>query len=111
MGHIYQGKLLSHVAFTVHSRIYTQNLIPSKAKLVRAFCTKPFPLFNAIGDLIDGSQATGEGTFQAGTTSAFDHYDSPTCDASPSSFDSKIDPILLAESRNMEKGLTQVSTF
>ena len=79
--------------------------------MVKAFRTKPFPLFNAIGDLIDGSRATGEGTFRAGITSTFDHHDSPTRDASPSSFDSKIDPVLLAESRNMEKGLTQVSAF
>ena len=32
-----------------------QNLSTSKAKTVKTFCTKPFPLFNTIGDLVDGT--------------------------------------------------------
>ena len=90
------------------THICLQNLNPNKAKLVKTFRTKPFPLFDAIGDLIDGTRATGEGTFQAGQTSVFDHHDSPPRDISPCSFESKIDPILLEVSHDMEKDSKQV---
>ncbi|KAI9442579.1 hypothetical protein H4582DRAFT_1764142, partial [Lactarius indigo] len=40
-------------------------------KLVKKFCTKPFPLYNAVGELVDGTQATGKHAFQAGQASAF----------------------------------------
>ena len=59
---------------------------------MKTFRTKPFPLYNAIGDLVDGTRATGEGVFQAGQTSAFDRNVSPTHDDSPS--DTNIDPSL-----------------
>jgi hypothetical protein len=88
--------------------ICSQNLSPNKAKMVKKFCTKPFPLFNAIGDLIDGTRATGNGVFWAGQTSTFDHHDSPVCDNSLDSMDSKINLVLLEASRNTDKAFNQV---
>ncbi|KAF8264931.1 hypothetical protein EI94DRAFT_1805099 [Lactarius quietus] len=67
------------------------NLSTAKAKTAKTFQTKPFPLFNAIGDLIDGTRATGEGVFQAGRTSAFSQPPSPP--RSPI-LDPNIDPAL-----------------
>ena len=99
------------------TRICSQNLSASKAKTVKTFRGKPFPLFDAIGDLIDGTRATGRGVFQAGQASAFDNSDhdsvirdnSPIPDDSPDSIDSRIDPILLEASRNMrDKASKQV---
>ena len=72
------------------SHAWLQNLSNNKLKTFR---TKPFPLYNTIGDLIDGTQATGEGVFQAGQMSAFDCNISPTHNNSPS--DTNIDPSLL----------------
>ena len=78
------------------------------------FRTKPFPLFNTIGDLVDGTRATGQGVFRAGQTSTFDPPNSPACDNSPDSIDSKIDPVLLEASQTMgkakEKALDHVRT-
>lgn len=75
------------------------------------FCGNPFPLFNAIGDLIDGTQATGHSVFQAGQTSTFDHHDSPAHKNTPDSIDSKIDPVLLDLSWNKDKDLSLVCPF
>jgi hypothetical protein len=85
--------------------------------MVKTFCTKAFPLYNQFGDLIDGTQATGEGVFHAGGMSAFDPNDSPTHGDSPSS-DANIDPSL-REISNVPKAskgkgraaVTQVSEF
>lgn len=108
---IHQGTPQYPVAFTDLSHICTQNLSPNKAKMVKTFRTKPFPLFDAIGDLIDGTRATGEGVFQAGQTSVFDCHDSPTHDNSPSLVDPRIDPVLIEASRDMDKALNQVRPF
>jgi hypothetical protein len=61
--------------------------------MVKIFRSKPFPLFDAIGDLVNGTRATGEGVFQAGRQSMFDQNGSPTCSNSPSS-DTNINPAL-----------------
>ena len=90
--------------------------------MVKAFRTKPFPLFDSIGDLVDGTRATGEGVFIAGRTSAFDRHDSPLHGDSPISVhsqnDDNIDPSLREISCNVDKGKgkasgsnTQVSAY
>ncbi|KAF8271334.1 hypothetical protein EI94DRAFT_1698111 [Lactarius quietus] len=75
--------------------------------MVKVFCTKPFPLFEAIGDLVDGTRASGKGAFQAGQISAFDQHDSPARSHFPNPIDSKINPVLHEVSQDMEKGMTQ----
>ena len=84
--------------------ICSQNLSASKVKLVKTFCRKPFPLFDAIGDLIDGTCTTGRGVFQVGQVSAFDNsdHDSVIHDNSPNLINSRIDLILLKASCNMK---------
>ena len=79
--------------------------------MVKTFCTKPFPLFDAIGDLIDGTHATGEGIFQARQTSVFDQHNSPAHDNSPGSVNSRIDPVLIEVSHDMDKASNQVRPF
>lgn len=85
--------------------------------MVKTFRSKAFPLYNAIGDLVDGTRATGEGVFQAGRVSAFDPNDSPTRGNSQSS-DAYIDPALqeISNKHKPSKGkgraaVTQVSVF
>ena len=72
--------------------------------MVKTFRHKPFPLYEAIGDLVDGTWATGEGIFHAGRTPTFDHHDSPMHGDSPNS-DTNIDPSLWEISNNMQKTL------
>ena len=92
------------------THICSQNLSASKVKTVKTFHRKPFPLFDAIRDLIDGTCATGRGAFQAGQASAFDNSDhdsiicdnSPIPDDSPDLINSRIDLILLKASCNMK---------
>ena len=91
--------------------ICTQNLSPNKVKMVKTFCTKPFPLFNTIGDLIDGTHATSNGISQARQTSVFDCHNSPACNNSPGLVDSRIDPVLIEASHNMDKALNEVCPF
>ena len=102
------------------THICSQNLSASKAKMVKTFCEKPFPLFDAIGDLINGTCATGRGVFQAGQASAFDNsnQDSIICDNSaipndsPDLINSRIDLILLEASCNMkDKASKQVHSI
>ncbi|KAH9022583.1 hypothetical protein EDB85DRAFT_2151721 [Lactarius pseudohatsudake] len=50
---------------------YIKNQGPSKVKLVKKFRTKPFPLFDAVGELVDGTRATGKRAFRAGQASVF----------------------------------------
>ena len=79
-------------------------------KTVKTFCRKPFPLFDAIRDLIDGTSATSRGVFQAGQASSFDnsdhdsviHDNSPILNDSPDSINSRINLILLEASCNMK---------
>ena len=100
------------------THLCSQNLSASKAKTVKTFLRKPFPLFDAIRDLIDGTCATGRGAFQAGQVSAFDNsdHDSIICDNSPIPTDSpdlinsRIDLILLKASCNMKERLLIVDT-
>jgi hypothetical protein len=86
-----------HTGLT-HIFIYLQGLSPSKAKIVKKFRSKPFPLYDAIGDLIDGTQATGEGVFRAGRASAFNPLPSTIPNSSFA-----INPALEEISRDMEK--------
>lgn len=83
-----------------------QELTPHKAKLSRKYRTKPFPLYDPIGDLVDGSRATGEGTFHAGQVSAFapPPSETPAHDRSPSPTmsDEDIDPRIKDISRDMQ---------
>ena len=85
--------------------------------MVKVFRSKPFPLFDAIGDLVDGTRATGEGVFHAGRQPAFDENDSPIRGNSPTS-DTNIDPAIrdISNTQKASKGKgraagTQVSTF
>jgi hypothetical protein len=43
-------------------------LLPQSHPKVKPFCKKGFPLFDKIGNLIDGTCATGEFAFRAGQT-------------------------------------------
>ena len=101
------GRTWIHRSIT---HVCSQNLSASKAKTVKTFHGKPFPLFDAIRDLIDGTCTTGRGAFQAGQASAFDnsdhdsiiHDNSPIPDDSPDLINSRIDTILLKASHNMK---------
>ncbi|KAH9038050.1 Myb/SANT-like DNA-binding domain-containing protein [Lactarius deliciosus] len=66
---------------------------------IMKFRTKPFPLYNAIGDLVDGTRATEKGAFWAGQTSAFEPPPSRACGSTPSDF--TIDPAIKEISCNM----------
>lgn len=67
----------------------------------KPFRKKGLPLYDEIGNLIDGTRATGEFAYQAGQTPgpSNNRHSSP---ATPpgDSFDSQIDPILLGISNN-----------
>ncbi|KAH9037598.1 Myb/SANT-like DNA-binding domain-containing protein [Lactarius pseudohatsudake] len=93
----------SHVCTVTAERdvwdTYIKTLSPNKAKLVKKYRTKPFPLYNAIGDLVDGTRATGKGAFRAGRTSAFEPPSCRARDTTPSDF--AIDPALEEISRDM----------
>ncbi|KAH8981369.1 hypothetical protein EDB86DRAFT_3087156 [Lactarius hatsudake] len=82
---------------------YIKTLSPSKAKLVKKFRTKAFPLYNAVSELVDGTRATGKNTFHVGQTSAFNPTQPQTCEPTP--YDFSIDPILQDISRDMESDL------
>ncbi|KAI9431664.1 Myb/SANT-like DNA-binding domain-containing protein [Lactarius indigo] len=71
---------------------YIKTLSPSKAKLVKKFRTKPFPLYNAVGELVDGTRATGKHAFRAGQASAFTTPQPGAREPTPSDF--SIDPAL-----------------
>ena len=62
----------------------------------KPFKNKSFPLFDDIGDLVDGTHATGEYVFR-GSQSPTQSNESTLA---PISYDSQIDPILLQESKN-----------
>ena len=87
-------------SYTTLIRMRLQNLSSSKAKLVKVFKLKAFPHYDAIGDLIDGTRATGEGVFRPGITSASKPPPSPGLSNANSSF--VIDPTLEEISYEME---------
>ncbi|KAH9021386.1 Myb/SANT-like DNA-binding domain-containing protein [Lactarius pseudohatsudake] len=82
---------------------YIKTLSPSKAKLVKKFRTKAFPLYNTVGELVDGTRATGKNTFHAGQRSVFNPTQPQTREPTP--YDFSIDPILQDISRDMESDL------
>ncbi|KAH9037596.1 Myb/SANT-like DNA-binding domain-containing protein [Lactarius pseudohatsudake] len=82
---------------------YIKTLSPSKAKLVKKFRTKAFPLYNAVGELVDGTRATGKNTFHAGQRSVFNPTQPQTREPTP--YDFSIDLILQDISRDMESDL------
>ena len=62
----------------------------------KPFKNKSFPLFDNIGDLVDGTRATGEYVFQGGQSPT----QSNESTLAPISYDGQIDLILLQESKN-----------
>ena len=62
----------------------------------KPFKNKSFPLFDDIGDLVDGTCATGEYVFRGGQSPT----QSNESTLAPISYDGQIDPILLQESKN-----------
>ena len=63
---------------------------------VKPFKNKSFPLFDDIGDLVNGTRATGEYVFRGGQSPT----QSNESTLAPISYDGQIDPILLQESKN-----------
>ena len=62
----------------------------------KPFKNKSFPLFDDIGDLVNGTRATGEYVFRGGQSPT----QSNESTLAPISYDGQIDPILLQESKN-----------
>src|SRR6266702_2657760 len=52
--------------------------IPQTHPTANKFCKKPFPLYDTIAYLVDGTQASGKNAFRAGQTSAFKRDRSPS---------------------------------
>ena len=75
--------------------------LPQSHPKANPFGRKGFPLFDEIGNLVDGTCATGEFAFRAGQSPgpSYTRHSSP---ATPpgDDFDSHIDPILLGISNN-----------
>lgn len=67
----------------------------------KPFRKKGFPLFDELGDLIDGTRATGEFAFRAGQTPgpSYTRHSSPVTPPGDD-FDSRIDPVLLGISKD-----------
>jgi Myb/SANT-like DNA-binding domain len=76
---------------------------PQKHPKAAPFRKKGFPLFVEIGDLIDGSRATGEFAFRVGEASGPSHtQQSPIPSPSEDPYDIPIDPVLLGISHNTD---------